>query len=210
MLEKLSYLTSSIAKKFSEDVIAIVLYGSHARGEAGKKSDIDLLIIIEKERTELERALSDALEKTAVGKRIVPVLMTQKKLADNPYYIFDIMRDGIVLYKNPSKPFRIPFAFGERAMTIYTLNLQKFTQKERVKLNIKLYGSGTYKKKLRRGVHKTYKYPGILTELGGRKIGPSSFIIPSNAEERIDLMLKTNFKKIAFKKCHIIHVEDLT
>jgi len=209
MLEKLSYLTSSIAK-LSKDIIAIVLYGSYARDEAGRKSDIDLLIIMEKKKDGLERKVSDILEKTSTGRRTIPVFMTVKELTENPYYTFDIIRDGILLYKNPSKSLHLPFVFGERAMTIYTINLKKVSQKERVKLGIKLYGSGVYKKKIGKGKTKTYKYPGVIAMLGGRKLGACCFIIPSNAEKRIDVMLKTNFKKIVFKKSHIIHVENVS
>ena len=69
--ELIPFLIERIVRRF--DPLRIVLFGSHARGEAGPDSDIDLLIVFpevkdkRKAAVEIRRALADL----PVGKDII-------------------------------------------------------------------------------------------------------------------------------------------
>ncbi len=205
MLKKLSYLSEKIAK-VSPEIVAIILYGSYARGEAGKKSDIDLLIILERKDKNLKEKVVDIIESTAVGRKVIPIFATPKDLTRTPYYIFDIIKDGVVLYKNAAKALKLPFAFGEKAMTIYTFSSAHLTQNKRTKLNRLLYGT-RYTKilKTKKGVKK-YAYPGILSKIGGRQLGAGSITIPSRAEKEVEKLF--NYYRVKFEKSHLLHIEE--
>ncbi|MEW6329766.1 MAG: nucleotidyltransferase domain-containing protein [Candidatus Micrarchaeota archaeon] len=185
-------------------MLAVVLYGSAARGEAGAKSDIDLLIVVsrraKKLKTEIGEIFSDA------ESRVTPNVLTDVELAKTPYFIFDVIRDGIVLYKNPSSALRLPVAFGPRAVTIYSFDINTLSQKNKVKFNSALYGA-THKKRLRSGEIRRYAYSGLLQKTGGKKLGAGAFLVPSRAEREFDELLGSY--KIKFEKSHFIFVEHM-
>jgi len=53
--KQLQDITSTILKKFKPK--RVVLFGSHARGEAGEDSDLDLFVEMESDRRPPERAI---------------------------------------------------------------------------------------------------------------------------------------------------------
>jgi len=107
----LDRLVNELKKAFGDKLVSVVLYGSMARGEWRKDSDIDLLIIIEdlpKSRflrnkifAEIEAKLSpiiENLEKRGYHHIINPMLKTPDE-ADKitPLYL-DMVYDAIILY----------------------------------------------------------------------------------------------------------------
>lgn len=207
MLKKLSYLSKKIVN-VAPELVAIILYGSYARGEAGKKSDIDLLMVLEKRSTATEEKIRDVVESTAVGRKVIPVFTTAKELVKTPYYAFDIIKDGIILYKTPERILRLPFAFGERAVSIYTFNAAALPQKRRAKFNRQLYGTGVYKKVLKtKKEKKRYRYPGLLDKVHGRRLGAGSIMAPSRAEKDIEKLF--SYFRVKFEKVHLLHIEDV-
>jgi predicted nucleotidyltransferase len=42
-------IVSAFCQVFKDELVALVLYGSYARGEQKKSSDIDLLIVLKKD-----------------------------------------------------------------------------------------------------------------------------------------------------------------
>lgn len=200
MLESLYYLTSEIAK--IRGVIAVVLYGSYARGEAGRKSDIDLLIIVEDKAAEKKIKGIIHADETS---RVVPSILTQEELAESPYYFYEILKDGIVLYKNPEIPLKIPFALPEKAVTLYGIDVSALDQRRKVKLNRALYGAKFHKKV--KGKTIEYRYKGELEKIGGEMVGKGAIIIPSNAEKNIDALLDSYNVKYS-KKYLILIAKD--
>jgi len=82
---------AGIVEEIPKDgVIAIILFGSHATGNAGPLSDIDLCIVADRAATE-----SQMNELLSVGSRIIEVSL----FWDLPLTIrFRVIRDGIILY----------------------------------------------------------------------------------------------------------------
>jgi len=82
----------------------IILFGSHAIGNSNKNSDVDLLILVDKEKmtyldeTKIKNPLYDLEFET--GKIISPLVITQKKWdnehSNTPFY-HNIKMEGIYL-----------------------------------------------------------------------------------------------------------------
>jgi predicted nucleotidyltransferase len=99
--ELIPFLTDRIIRRF--DPLRIILFGSHARGQAGPDSDIDLLVVFpevedkRKAAIEIRRALADL----PVGKDII--VTTPAEIARRGDLIGTILRpalrDGKVLYE---------------------------------------------------------------------------------------------------------------
>lgn len=102
-----------LRKEFSDNLVSIVLFGSVARGEGGRYSDIDLLVIFNKlpaghlARTKLIEPVEESLEQDFAGLRKDGVysnlnyLIKTKEEArcKRPLY-FDLTRDAVYLYDN--------------------------------------------------------------------------------------------------------------
>jgi predicted nucleotidyltransferase len=89
-----------IISKFRPD--KIVLFGSHAKGNAGPDSDVDLLVIINTERSTWDLAVDISV----ALKHSVPIdiiVRTPKEIArrlqQGDFFIKDIMENGKVLYE---------------------------------------------------------------------------------------------------------------
>ncbi len=86
--------------KLGEGLIAVVLYGSHARGEGGRTSDWDLFMIVEglpENPFDRQLALRALLPPEVAG--VSPVAKTKREFETTfpPLYL-DLAVDGIVLY----------------------------------------------------------------------------------------------------------------
>jgi predicted nucleotidyltransferase len=85
--------------KNNENIISIILYGSYANGEYDSKSDIDLLILVNKKKryTEIIQKLESKIKKV-LSLQIFTISDWQKiKEKDNIFYE-SIIRNHIILY----------------------------------------------------------------------------------------------------------------
>jgi len=97
--------------EMKDDLLAVVLYGSVARGSATPESDIDLLILYREGKSDMNGAyVSSALKtdespeyrrlfKEGIYGEISPMLMTLPEIRKNPLILLDMMEEGIVLYQ---------------------------------------------------------------------------------------------------------------
>jgi predicted nucleotidyltransferase len=82
----------TILKKYDAERIAI--FGSYARGEAGKKSDIDILVRFARPKSLIQ--LVQIEDEIAKAVRVPVDLVTEKSVS--PYLSSSIHRDEVVIY----------------------------------------------------------------------------------------------------------------
>lgn len=90
----------SLLKRYGNQIKEILLYGSHARGEATKNSDIDLLVVIDDDldRIAVRKSLNDILWETLMEKNeLISVLVVPKSFYDNyrSPFIITVKEEGI-------------------------------------------------------------------------------------------------------------------
>ena len=105
-------LDEFIEKISGNNLISVVVFGSYARGEERKESDIDILCVTRKKY---------GIEKTALSlvykynKKISPVVILAKDFPnmkkDNPIFYEDLIKFGIILYGMESF---YKLAYGEK------------------------------------------------------------------------------------------------
>jgi hypothetical protein len=107
-----SYCTE-IKNYFKDRLYSICLFGSIARGDYDKRSDIDLLVIVKDLPFDIGRRIEDTnwihlnLKKTDAYKNlrmkgfctlISDIFFTPEEVEKNPPILLDIVGDGILLY----------------------------------------------------------------------------------------------------------------
>lgn len=110
----LAALTRVLLDRFGDSLLAIVLYGSVARGTASETSDIDLLIIqrepsasyyerlervLEAERTLDASEAYRLLARRGLSPSVSPLLLSEEEARENRYIFLDMLDEGIVLFE---------------------------------------------------------------------------------------------------------------
>jgi predicted nucleotidyltransferase len=95
------YIVDKIVREVQPE--KIILFGSYARGDFNKGSDLDLFIVVDDQR-ESNRAIRRKVDEALYGRRFPVDLLVRKKKeiewnfkAKNPFYN-DIFVEGKVLY----------------------------------------------------------------------------------------------------------------
>lgn len=107
------YFVFMLQDRLGQVLSSVVLYGSAARGTAGVKSDIDLLIIVDYpqgKKREIEEKVSEiyldfedsdyfeGADLTGLRAKLEYILLTREEaLNTRPFYL-DISQDGLVLF----------------------------------------------------------------------------------------------------------------
>lgn len=92
-LEEIRRICAAVAEK--ANLLRLTLFGSYARGEAGRESDVDLYIETEEKMSFLKLGGLQAEFEDALDKRVD--LLTSGSLTS--YLESEIKKDGIILYE---------------------------------------------------------------------------------------------------------------
>ena len=89
-----------LIERYGDKIREIILYGSHARGEATKDSDIDLLVLIDDSinPSDVRRSLSDILFDILLEKgELISVVVLPKTFFKkyNYPFVINVMKEGI-------------------------------------------------------------------------------------------------------------------
>ncbi len=119
-----------IRGKFKDKIEGIILFGSYARREAKKFSDIDILIVFKELPEEWEKRIESVIDETSeialvYGVKISPLLLSKEELLDNinseALLFLDLTRSYRIIYDNCG--FEEEMAkFKERIAREYTYN----------------------------------------------------------------------------------------
>lgn len=165
-----SFLMDELKEKETEKVKSIVLFGSAARGQVVKNSDIDILLDVMSESEAMERRTSfivEAFYKSAkfrqwkllgIGNRISCIVGRLDKWKELKT---SVMADGIVLFGK-----YIGSAGGKASAILHWGKVKP--ESKRVLLSKKLYGY------LQAG----RKYQGLVEKSGATKLGTNCIMTP--------------------------------
>ncbi|MEM3786539.1 MAG: nucleotidyltransferase domain-containing protein [Nitrososphaeria archaeon] len=156
---------------------AIILFGSVARGEDRRGSDIDLLLLYESEECALKA--EDVTASIAAGVHGVNVSIVNKsygELSSSLHFQFEVVRDGIVLYKRLSDVPLKSKIFPLSLYYVYVFDLSKLDCNVKNRVIVALYGR-------RKG---KYVYRGLLEKWNGFRLGRGAIMVPAEAFRSVE------------------------
>ncbi len=99
-MRKIRELTSQIARAFNPD--KIILFGSHAYGQASSDSDVDILVVLPFEGKPVRKAI-EIRNRVNAELPLDLIVRTPEQLADrlaqNDWFIREIVERGRTLYE---------------------------------------------------------------------------------------------------------------
>jgi len=167
-----------------EGVVAIILFGSRAKGNYHNHSDYDVLVVFEDDEVmwRNRRKLYENTGKLGLFTQVLTRSIKELWEKTEPTFLKSIQEHGIILYLR--HPLHAPaFLQNLKQMAIVTYKLGGLTQNEKMKIIYRLFG-----KQIKRG---------MVHQKGGTKLGDGCFMIPiENLEETMHI-LKQNYVKFS-------------
>ena len=100
-LNDIQALADQIAREFKPD--KIILFGSHARGQTGPDSDVDLLVIMPRDGRSAHQQAAEVYFKCRSPFPVDILVRTAEEFEErqhmNDWFMRDIAREGIILYE---------------------------------------------------------------------------------------------------------------
>lgn len=159
-----------------EGVVAIILFGSRARGDYDEHSDYDLLVIFDDEESmwRNRRKLFENVGKLGLFTQVLTRSIREFAKKTEPTFRQNVLEQGIILYLR--YPFQAPaFCENLRPMAIVSYSMKNLRQAEKMKVVYQLFG----KKVKGRSVG------GVVEENDGTRLGDGCFMIPIENLEKI-------------------------
>ncbi len=184
-----SFLMQNL-KQEMDTINAIILFGSVARGQAGKDSDIDLFIETKNKKIEekIQQVIEDFYSSIKYKQywKLLRVTNDIKcmvgELEKWPSLKRSIVSGGLVLFDSYKAKFEA------NPYSLFKIE-GKEKRSESIKIWRKLYG---YKQKVD---NKEYYSEGLLEKYGGKKIAKGIFLVPMNhCQKFIDFFHKEKMK----------------
>lgn len=176
-------ILNKIAKTLSEieDVKAIVLYGSIARGEYTSRSDIDLLILTTENMTSKEIQDKIIELESETGRNVQPTIRTLKELQKTDTGLLqNIFQEGRILYLREVLDIPSTILLQQKPYLIYSFQISRLAQKDKARFNRQFYEQAK----------KGYKYKGLLQETGGQKLSAGCVLVPHAGKQKIEKFFK--------------------
>jgi hypothetical protein len=110
----LKHFLALVREEYKDQIIAVALYGSVARGEAKPNSDLDLILVIEDPPSPYQKStkrfilrVEDRLKEGKEFRNIVksgfypelrPIILSRSEASMNRYIFLDLIEDAIILF----------------------------------------------------------------------------------------------------------------
>ena len=185
--ELLAYVfdfTHFLMDNLDQEIQEIILFGSIARGDFTKKSDIDLFVNVKnrKDIKKIERTVRKALDEFETAssqtwdlrKIDFPLKPIVGDLDSTQWSALrrEIISTGLTLYGRYKE---IPKKLQHQLL--FSFNLKNLQPKQKVKIIRQLYGYQTKKGE------KTYVHKGLLQQEKAVKINPSTILVPVESHQ---------------------------
>lgn len=172
--------------KTQNNVLSVVLFGSVARGESNRESDVDIAVLYSNKEPETIKYIN-----SLAPEHFQLLHLTLDELADEPTLAGALSGEGILLH---GKPVTLSLnGDALKSQMIIAYNTSQLDRNIRSTLYRALYGgSSTYKK----GEVKMKKYyPGIVENLHAKKLAKSVIMVDRhNASEIIKTLQRFQAK----------------
>jgi hypothetical protein len=172
------------------EVTAVVLFGSFARKDIDRRSDIDLLVVVDREDPgSLRPRISRLISGMKPHREISPILTNLRDL--EPTFLRNVFDDGIVLH---GKLVLSPAHLALRPQVIIAYDLSGMTQTQKVHISRLIHGYGS--RKTVGGKVRTYRYPGLKDRYGATVISRSAILL--KPEDARKFMKELESRKVPF------------
>jgi len=190
MDEKTNDLIDEIKKisKKHQEVETTIVFGSVARDQTGKESDLDICFILKKEN--LKNIISNQiLDLEKKYDKNINVIFTSPSYKDiDRQFIETLLREGITIYgKTPDVSVK---QLELEPYEIIKFDLSNLDQSEKMKIKRLLYGIKT-KKKYKSKIYER-EQKGLVEKFGGLRIGIASILIPEKMSLELENILREN------------------
>lgn len=167
-----------------EGVIAVILFGSRARGDCDDYSDYDLLVVFENDDVmwRNRRKLFENVGRLGLFTQVLARSTRELAEKTEPTFLQNVLEQGVLLYLR--YPFQAPaFSQNLRPMAIVSYELKGLSHNEKMRVIYRLFG-----KKAKKHVS-----TGVVEENGGIRLGSGCFMVPlENLENVIRIMNEHN------------------
>lgn len=162
------------------DVRAVVLYGSHARGDSDEGSDIDLLIVFGTKRS-MDEGYRKVIE-TLSGSHLLihgNVLSLDELERADPHFLEAVFTEGKTLYQSKDFDVNVARLLRLAPFALVEYSLRGLAPREKTRLSFKLYGRRAGR----------YRYGGLVEELGGWRMGMACIAVPIGGLSVVERLL---------------------
>ncbi len=103
-LKALKYFINNLAEQLKNNLVLVKLFGSKARGESTRKSDIDVLVIAKKIDRRVEEKISGAIQDTLLNENVEFSVIAfnlneyENLVKKHSLFMQNIQNDGIDLW----------------------------------------------------------------------------------------------------------------
>ena len=151
-----------------EGVLAAILFGSRAKGDADEYSDYDVLVIFESDEARRKNwdELYERVSRTGLFTQVLARSLKEVRERTEPTFLHEILGHGRVVFSR--YPIEMPAAAGLTPARIVTYDLMNLSREEKQRFCYRLFGKRT----------KGYAYEGELTKLGGSRLGDGCILVP--------------------------------
>jgi predicted nucleotidyltransferase len=151
-------------------VVGVFLFGSFARGDYDEYSDYDLLVLFEDKASMWKKwdELFQSISSLRMSLHVIPETLEELRAA-NPVFQDELSKQGRVLFaKFPLEVFSKPARL--KPFNLITYSMRGLSYSDKMKTVYFLYRKNGQ---------------GAIAEKGGKKLGESSFLIPSSVSDQI-------------------------
>jgi len=178
----LDRLVQSVASV--DGVVAVILFGSRARGDYDQHSDYDLLVVFGDDEVmwRNRRRLYENVGELGLFTQVLTRSVRELNEKTEPTFLQSVLEQGVLLYLR--YPFRAPaFAQNLKPMAIVRYSLKGLPQNEKMKVVYRLFGREAKGEGLK----------GLVGEKGGFRLGDGCFMIPAESlDAAVDVLRKHN------------------